>query len=563
MRTAHKYGAVLSGVNKQEITDAVTALIRVLSRAGIVIGGTMDEKAIEEKLKQLDPESAQQIAELVNNFVQTLDTELGITEAVQGQQEQPVDEDGNPIEEEKPVDEDGNPVEEKPEDEPPPEEEIDPATGQPKKKPPVKSKAYWLEQSEVNYNPDATGDKHCSSCRWFIPMGEFGAPSCTIVATWPAPIVANGVCDRHEPPPTYEPEPLQVEVVAGAASVDSEKAQPSGLSFVQTLKATVNRAIARREPKDGGNFQVFKGTDGKYYWLARHTNNFEDRDKEILSGKSHDAYAARVGMGLVDKPELWVWHSKGSGLGIGDQIWTHRLKEYPDVCFVFALGHFENDPISQRAAKYLEKNADKVELSHGFTYPSWALKNGVYETYNTFEISVLPKGMAANPYTSFEEIEAMALTDKQRQWIKETGGDALLARVERSQAEAEKDGETLKALDKRYKDFGDAIAEKDDEITVDLKKVLKVVSDLIDAQGQLEAGVTEATKEASAQKAAREDLQVKVEALEAQLKLVPRSAAIAKQTEIEGGSALAEALKKVNQDDYDVDPVWGKLKPKA
>jgi len=460
-----KYGAVLSGVNKREITAAVQSLITVLRRAGIELeGDTMDEKALIEQLKQLDPETAQQLADMVNEFVGNLDSELGITEAIQGQ-EQPVDEDGNPVEEDPNAEKKPEGERQAPEKEPAAETD---AEGNPKKKPPYKS-----------------------------------------------------------------------------------------------LKERV-QALFTPEERDGGVFQVFKGVDGHTYWLARHTNNFEDRDKEILSGKAHDAYIARISVGLVDKPELWVWHAKGSSVGQADMVWRHEH-------FMFALGHFADDPIAQRAAKSLAKRQGKLELSHGFTYPSWALKNGVYSTYNTFEISVLPEGMAANPYTSFEEIKAMALTDKQRQWIKETGGDDMLARVERVQAEAEKDGDVLKALDKRYKDFGDAIQDNGtDTMQVDLKQVLKVVAELIEAQGTLEASIEAANVETVAQKTAREKAEAEVKAvraemddIRAQLKMRPRSAARASETDIEGDNALKEALKKVTEGDYEEHPVWGRLKPKA
>lgn len=553
--TIHKYGRALSRANEQEITSAVAALISVLQRAGINLQGEpMDEKAIEERLKQLDPESAQQLADLVNTFVQTLDSELGITETIQ-EQEQPADEDAPPDEEQSGEDEqDPNAQGEQQ----PREEEQDPT-----KKPPTK-KQYWLFQDEVNYTPDAIGDKHCSSCRWFIPTGEFGGSSCTIVATYPAPIVPNGYCERHEALPVMEHEDMAMAAVEDKAA-EARKEENIIQRATHHVMSMLNKALDDVDEPAAifSSFQVFKA-GGRYLWLARHTNNFEDRDQEILSGKSHDAYAARVGMGLVDKPELWTWHSKGSRIGQADEVWTHRPKDYPDVCFVFALGHFDDDPISQRAAKTLERKQGSVELSHGFTYPPYALKNGVYEIYNTFEISVLPQGMAANPYTSFEEIQAMALSDRQRQWIKDTGGDELLARVERAQSESEKDGETLKALDKRYKDFADAIQDKGtDTMNVDLKAVLKVVAELIDAQGAIEA--ERATEKAAADSALSkiEAMQATIDALNARLDLRPRSAPRAKETEIEGQNALAEALKKVNDDEYEVHPTWGRLKPRS
>jgi len=545
--TALKYGRVLSAANEREITAAVSALVSVLARAGIEIGNDMDEKAIEEKLKQLDPETAQQIVEIVNEFVGQLDAQLGITEATQGEQPPP-EEGDNPDEEE--------PPDEKPEgDQPPPKEDMPEDEGNPKKKPPYRKdrKAYWLSQEEVNYTPDYTGENHCASCRWFIPQGEFGAPSCTIVATWPQPILATGTCDRHEVPPTYEPEPLPVEVVNAAASAGDlfPITTASGASVLLTgIKKLFTRPAT---PADNGNFQVFKGADGNYHWIARHTNSFEDRDKEILSTKAHDAYIARINMGLIDKPELWAWHTKGSRHGQADMVWRHEQ-------FVFALGHFDDTPEGKRAVKYYQRHQGQIELSHGFTYPSWALHNGVYDTYNTFEISTLPPGAAANPYTAFEEIEAMALSDKQRAWIKDTLGDEGLARVERAQSEAEKDGETLVALDKRYKDFADAVVDDGtDTVKVDLKALLKLNAQLIEAQADQETRIAAVVAESTAIKAENATLRADYTALKVQLDARARSASRADETRVE----MKDLPKDVQDSLYEENPIWGKLKPKV
>jgi hypothetical protein len=553
-----KIGRVLSSANEREIRAALQSLIGVLERAGIdlesekMMGLSEKAKALIEVLKAdpppppqegeqqpqeaapIDPAVAQQIIDSFNQFAAEL-AGMGIVEAAQGG-EQPLPEEEAPPEEQ-------TEGEEPPPDE---EEELD-EDGKPKKKPPfAKAVKMWLEQSEVNYTPDYAGTEHCASCRWFAPSGEFGSPSCHLIATWPAPILATGYCDRHETAPIYEPQPLQVEIVEASASVGGKDAKlEAHRNFWQRTLDVAKQAINRPAITDDSPFSVFKH-NGKYYWLARHTNNFEDRDAEILSGKSHDAYAARVGMGMVDKPELWLWHSKGSALGKADVVWTHRPKDYSDVCFVFALGHFADDPISQRAAKQLEKRNGKVELSHGFTYPSWALKDGVYETYNTFEISVLPEGMAANPYTSFEEIQVMARSDKQNQWIKDIGGEELLARVERAESESEKDSETLKALDRRYKAFADAIQDKGaDKPHVDTMQLLKTVAELIDAQGELEAMVTKAAEDAEAVKTELEATKAQLEELKAVKDKRPRSAPRAKETEIEGDSDIAKALKQV------------------
>jgi hypothetical protein len=235
---------------------------------------------------------------------------------------------------------------------------------------------------------------------------------------------------------------------------------------------------------DNSAFQVFKSADGQHYWLARHTNQFEDRDKEILAMKAHEAYVARVNLGLVPKPELWTFHKKGTRHGQADIVWTH-------AGFVFALGHFDDTPEAKRAIKFYERNKGKIELSHGFTFPKWALKDGVYETYNTFEISTLPDGAAANPYTSFEEITTMALSDKQAVWIKNTLGEDALKRVQEAEGSAAKDAEVLKALDTNYKDFADVNNDDSEHPTESIKAgdngevYANLIADIVKAQAEM------------------------------------------------------------------------------
>ena len=512
--------------------------------------------------KQVDSETAQQLVDIINEFVQRVDTELGITEAVANPDEQPPPEDG----EEAPSEDDNS---EHMDD----EEEMD-ADGNPKKKKPSyeKSKQYWLEQKDVSYTPDYAGEAHCSSCRWFVAQSEYGGMNCHIVANWPAPIVPNGTCERHEAvPPPMEMETGMAEIATAmfdengkvngkstalpshalnlSSAAQTSTVKPGG--FLSKLKNLVARTDATPE---GGNFQVFKGKDERWYWLARHTNNFEDRDKEILTEQAHDGYIARLNLGIVDMPELWAWHTKGSRHGQADVVWRHHH-------FIFALGHFDDTPEAQKAVHFYQRQRGQVELSHGFMYPSWALKDGKYSTYNTFEITTLPPQSASNPYTSFEEIKAMALDEKRRQWIKKTLGDEGLARVERAQSEADKDGELLKALDKRYKDFADTIQDNGtDTMQVDLKALLKLNAELIGAQGAIEAEATAQKATVEAVKDKLEQLEAENAALKAQLDGRPKMASTDLHTLIKDQKDLP---KDVQDSLYEEHPLFGRLKPKA
>jgi len=65
-----------------------------------------------------------------------------------------------------------------------------------------------------------------------------------------------------------------------------------------------------------------------------------------------------------------------------------------------AVGEFYDTPTAEAFKAYYRKN--KMELSHGFIYDAAQKRNGVFWNYHTYEISTLPPGKAANPYTAFD-----------------------------------------------------------------------------------------------------------------------------------------------------------------
>lgn len=436
-------------------------------------------------------------------------------------------------------------------------------------------KAQRYTQAECNYIPlSEVANKACANCRFF--SGD-GGGYCLICENYPLDILPTGYCNEYTALPSAVPASEQaseaaIEAVHEAIESAVEEAMGGGMDKAASEPETVVPVVipdASEKPAksaieriknwfmkpDESAFQVFKGSDGKHYWLARHTNNFEDRDQEILSAKAHEAYVARVNLGFVPPPELWAYHTKGTRHGQADQVWIH-------AGFVFALGHFDDTSEAQQAVKSYQARKGKIELSHGFTFPKWALKDGVYETYNTFEISTLPENAASNPYTAFEEIDTMALSEKQANWIKSTLGEAALKRVQDAQTTAEKDADVLKAIDAKYKDFVETEpTESDKGGSAEVTKTL--LADMIAVNAsvveQLEAMKAEraSEKDAAATKAKADtdaiaQLTATVNALKAQLDARPKSASTAEETKIDKSALPAE----VTQANVTIDPFW-------
>lgn len=82
----------------------------------------------------------------------------------------------------------------------------------------------------------------------------------------------------------------------------------------------IPQVVKAREEEE---FFVYKDTaTGLQRWFAIYSNNFRDDDhpSEIISEQSHLNFVDLVDQGIVDYPELWLWHTKGTAWGKADWV---------------------------------------------------------------------------------------------------------------------------------------------------------------------------------------------------------------------------------------------------
>jgi hypothetical protein len=323
-----------------------------------------------------------------------------------------------------------------------------------------------ITQAEAGYvelSPSLGKGQACATCRFFL------APStCSLIENFPKAIQNTGYCDRFEEGVGRDAQNDMVDAISeGVAEGVSEALEEYGMMEMSADNLGDSHAKQRAPGmlsvlssiwntwRKGDSVPAFKDL-GDGWWFASYTNNFEDVEKEILSMEAHDRYLARVQNGFVPMPDLWLMHTRGTKHGQAEWVWRQGH-------VMLAVGKYTQDKFGAAMRKYYSKSKpDDNELSHGFIYPRWAkTDDGVYLDYNTYEISVLPKGYAtpANQYTSFlavEDYKAMPVDDRTRDFLREKVGDEkLIALIEDNANRSEKQAERAEEFGAVYKEMVD------------------------------------------------------------------------------------------------------------
>lgn len=233
-------------------------------------------------------------------------------------------------------------------------------------------------------------------------------------------------------------------------------------------ESEIPAAVKERDMTDGA-FYTWKGKDDLIRWFTVYSNNFRDEDNppEILSEKSHENYVTLVDHGLVDFPELWLWHIPETVWGKADWV------AYADG---FAMASGIVHPGFEHIAEGVAKRG-KNKVSHGMPIPLIVYDPRYERTmmfHVTTEISVLPDWAAANPMTGFMiegkgEVIEMPLPKEKRAYLKEVGmSPDLIDKIEQSlinvrQAARSAGIESKERSDPDERDDGDPTIEDDEE----------------------------------------------------------------------------------------------------
>lgn len=187
-----------------------------------------------------------------------------------------------------------------------------------------------------------------------------------------------------------------------------------------------------------GGIRLVKSADGDYRWFAHYSNNFRDLENDILMGKAHKQFVALVEEGILPYPDLQLFHEKDWTIGKADALF---IDASGDRVSVIATGTFDKG--MEFLAKHLNENSDKLANSHGMPYAHRVSSNKNSAEYHiideliTREISILPAGTEANPYTKTvlnstrKEDKNMGIQYKREKLAEINVSPAMMQEVER------------------------------------------------------------------------------------------------------------------------------------
>lgn len=420
-------------------------------------------------------------------------------------------------------------------------------------------KAYYLQQADVAY--DANGgaslprSQACSTCRWFktcVPddMPSNGAYGCQIVESYPLPIVPNGWCDQWTAIPEMKPEPLEVVIVeveidtsVGQMSLSENKTSPPAPGILDQIKSFFG--VGSGNSANSPQIASFK-VHGNHF-LATYSGNFEDKEGEYFPQKAIEEYIARVETGIVDYPTLAVWHYVNPKTGKGAVVGKAKAIGLVGNLIV-AAGEFYPDARSQKAKAYYSKNAKKTRMSHGFFYDAKHFRDNAYWRFNTFELTLLPAGKEAFPFTAFDVKELkddMVLGADARKYLEDIWGKEETDKIV---AERENASKAIQELGVRYKDFSPIETKDASKPTVDPEGYKQLIVDLSEGQGDIIDLIKSLGAKVETQDKAIATLTADNTKMQAALALKPTPASQSQNTEVDasdpGKKQAEDELKK-------------------
>lgn len=187
-----------------------------------------------------------------------------------------------------------------------------------------------------------------------------------------------------------------------------------------------------------GCLSMRKGDGDSYYLMCQFSNRWRDRDAwsaphkggEIITSDAHREFMAYLDKTPDLAPALWSYHIPGTARGKRAHWW--------DFDGDFAYMEFE---LTREEAEGVKRFTELYEpgLSHGFFVMSYDVDQALIKSYLTYEVSILPREMAANQWTTFGLLEEgakdMKFSPEKRQGLVALHGEPYVRALEEKTVE--------------------------------------------------------------------------------------------------------------------------------
>jgi hypothetical protein len=195
------------------------------------------------------------------------------------------------------------------------------------------------------------------------------------------------------------------------------------------------------EKKDNQAIHVFKDLKGNWRWLGMPTNNFIDRENEIITDAAHKEFIAFLDAHPEQAPLFVPWHVLDAARKSRTDFWDY------DNGFMTMSGPLTED---EAGALMAAKEAQALGMSHGFfALEHDPLHKNLITKYRTFEVSDLPLRNAANPWTSLDVLSKENKMDaKKRTYLVAMVGEDAVKTLE-NQIKQGKDALTVLGVENK------------------------------------------------------------------------------------------------------------------
>lgn len=244
------------------------------------------------------------------------------------------------------------------------------------------------------------------------------------------------------------------------------------------------RKLLGQTGTEKSSISVFKAADGQWWFLGIYSNQFIDRDGEILSEEAHKEYIDWVDQSGF-RPVITVYHEPHMPEDFwvkvydkwGDDIPTFQKivdRVYKNVAIAKAVHVAYANGFVFVAAKFLPGKEDVAQrlsalkdwgMSHGFL--GFKSHDNIFDRYRTFEMSALKVKHAANLLTlsqalarTKEKSSMGGFTPEKRSALVELFDEEAVAALEANSAQAK---DILSELGLDYKEFIDETATEDEK----------------------------------------------------------------------------------------------------